>query len=44
MQLFVQPILLGTQLKDLSGKDLGDYYARLVSYYTQGGFVDEAGI
>ena len=25
------------------GKELGDYYARLVSWYAQGGFTDEAG-
>lgn len=33
----------GTVLRDPSGKQLGDYYARLVSWYTQGGFTDEAG-
>ena len=33
----------GTELKDPSGKDLGDYYARLVSWYTRGGFKDEDG-
>lgn len=33
----------GTQLKDPSGKQLGDYYARLVSWYTRGGFIDENG-
>jgi hypothetical protein len=33
----------GTELKDPSGKDLGDYYARLVSWYTKGGFTDENG-
>lgn len=31
----------GTQLPDL--KALGDYYARLASWYTQGGFTDELG-
>lgn len=31
----------GTQLRDPSGKELGDYYARLVSWYTKGGFKDE---
>lgn len=33
----------GTELRDPSGKELGDYYARLVSWYTQGGFTDENG-
>jgi hypothetical protein len=33
----------GTELKDPSGKDLGDYYARVVSWYTKGGFTDENG-
>lgn len=33
----------GTQLVDPSGKQLGDYYARLVSWYTKGGFTDENG-
>lgn len=33
----------GTQLRDPSGKELGDYYARLVSWYTKGGFKDEDG-
>lgn len=33
----------GTQLRDPSGKELADYYARLVSWYTRGGFVDEYG-
>jgi Glycosyl hydrolases family 39 len=33
----------GTELADPSGKDLGDYYARLVSWYTKGGFTDENG-
>jgi hypothetical protein len=33
----------GTELKDPSGKDLGDYFARLVSWYTKGGFTDENG-
>ncbi len=33
----------GTELKDPSGKALGDYYARLVSWYTRGGFTDENG-
>jgi hypothetical protein len=34
---------LGTQLRDPSGKELGDYYARLVSWYLNGGFTDEFG-
>lgn len=33
----------GTELRDPSGKELGDYYARLVSWYTRGGFRDELG-
>ncbi|HWG21075.1 MAG TPA: hypothetical protein VG225_11155 [Terracidiphilus sp.] len=34
----------GTELRDRSGKELGDYYARLVSWYTKGGFTDENGV
>jgi hypothetical protein len=34
----------GTELKDPSGKALGDYYARLVSWYVNGGFTDENGV
>jgi hypothetical protein len=33
----------GTELRDPTGKELGDYYARLVSWYTAGGFTDENG-
>ncbi|MFL6436197.1 MAG: GH39 family glycosyl hydrolase [Terriglobales bacterium] len=33
----------GTELKDPSGKELGDYFGRLVSWYTNGGFTDENG-
>ncbi len=33
----------GTELRDPSMKELGDYYGRLVSWYTQGGFKDEYG-
>jgi Glycosyl hydrolases family 39 len=33
----------GTELRDPSGKEMGDYFARLVSWYTQGGFKDENG-
>ncbi len=33
----------GTELRDPSGKELGDYYARLLQWYTQGGFTDEYG-
>jgi hypothetical protein len=33
----------GTELNDPSGKELGEYYARLVSWYTRGGFTDENG-
>ncbi len=34
----------GTELRDPSGKELGDYYARLVSWYVGGGFTDEDGV
>jgi hypothetical protein len=34
----------GTELRDPSGKELGDYYARLVSWYVKGGFTDELGV
>ncbi len=33
----------GTQLRDPTGRELGDYYARLVSWYVNGGFTDENG-
>ncbi|HUH61784.1 MAG TPA: hypothetical protein VLZ50_02255 [Terracidiphilus sp.] len=33
----------GTELRDPSMKELGDYYNRLVSWYTNGGFTDENG-
>lgn len=33
----------GTELRDASMKELGDYYARLVSWYVNGGFTDELG-
>jgi Glycosyl hydrolases family 39 len=33
----------GTELRDPSGRELGDYFGRLVSWYTQGGFTDENG-
>lgn len=33
----------GTELRDRSGKEVGDYYARLVSWYVNGGFIDEYG-
>ncbi len=34
----------GTQPLDPTGKQIGDYYARLVSWYTKGGFTDELGV
>lgn len=34
----------GTELRDPSGKELGAYYARLVSWYADGGFTDENGV
>jgi hypothetical protein len=33
----------GTELRDPTGKELGDYYGRLVSWYVNGGFTDENG-
>jgi hypothetical protein len=33
----------GTELRDANMKEVADYYARLVSWYTQGGFTDEYG-
>jgi hypothetical protein len=34
----------GTELRDPSGKEMADYYARLVSWYVDGGFTDEDGV
>jgi hypothetical protein len=34
----------GTELRDPSGKEVAEYYARLLSWYTQGGFIDEFGV
>lgn len=33
----------GTELVDPTGVQIGDYYARLYSWYTKGGFTDELG-
>jgi hypothetical protein len=33
----------GTEFRDPSMKEVGDYYGRLFSWYTQGGFTDEFG-
>jgi len=33
----------GNQLRDTTGKELAGYYARLISWYTKGGFTDELG-
>jgi hypothetical protein len=33
----------GTELRDPTGRELGEYYARLVSWYTKGGLTDENG-
>lgn len=33
----------GTELRDPSMKEVADYFARLVAWYTQGGFTDEFG-
>ncbi len=35
---------VGTELRDPTLKELGDYFARLVAWYTQGGFTDEFGV
>jgi len=34
----------GTELLDPTGKQIGDYYGRLVSWYVKGGFTDELGV
>ena len=34
----------GKELRDPSGKEVGDYYNRLVSWYVNGGFTDENGV
>jgi hypothetical protein len=34
----------GTALRDPTCKELGDYYHRLVSWYVDGGFIDENGV
>jgi len=34
----------GTELRDPSCKEVAGYYARLLSWYTQGGFTDELGV
>ena len=34
----------GKELRDPTCKELADYYERLVSWYTQGGFIDELGV
>ncbi len=31
----------GTELRDPSAREVGDYYARLLAWYTKGGFMDE---
>lgn len=33
----------GTRLKDTTGEEVADYFARLFSWFTQGGFTDELG-
>ena len=35
---------LGHELRDPSLKEISDYFARIVSWYTQGGFTDELGV
>ena len=34
----------GAELRDPTGTELGNYYARLVSWYVNGGFTDENGV
>jgi len=34
----------GTEFRDTTLKELTDYYSRLLSWYTKGGFTDEAGV
>lgn len=34
----------GIELRDTTLKELTDYYSRLLSWYTKGGFIDEAGV
>ena len=34
----------GSELVDPTGKQLGDYYGRIASWYTMGGFTDERGV
>lgn len=34
---------IGTELKDPTGKQIGEYYKRLFQWYTKGGFTDEFG-
>jgi len=33
----------GTELRDPTGKEVGDYFSRIISWYTLGGFTDEVG-
>ncbi|CAF1540121.1 unnamed protein product, partial [Didymodactylos carnosus] len=35
--------LQGSELLDKTGQQIGDYYGRLVAWYTKGGFLDEYG-
>ena len=34
----------GTELRDPSGKEVGDYFARVAGWYVNGGFTDENGV
>jgi hypothetical protein len=34
----------GTELRDPTGRELGEYFGRLVSWFTKGGFTDENGM
>ncbi len=34
----------GSELRDPSGKEVADYFGRLLAWYTQGGFTDELGV
>ena len=38
------PYNLGVDLVDPSGRQVGDYFKRLVAWYTKGGFTDELGV
>src|SRR5207253_9690990 len=39
----VREYVRGTELRDASFQEVADYYARLLAWYTKGGFTDEYG-